>query len=199
MENELEVIDSPNNEEAAPQAEYGLPEDTPEVEPIDQDFAVEDKDAIIAELKQKQQETYEQLKKAKGFIRDKDGKWVKKETLQVVKEQPKVSEDITRTELYSLVKANVPEEDTQEAVIYARSHGVTVTDALKTPELKAILRTRAEYRKSAEAANMSGSRKGSLKPTADQIIENAKNGKIADVDALVEARMQKKLSNLQRG
>lgn len=194
MENEnIENLDSPNQEE-----EVGLPEDKPEVEPIDEEFEEEDKDAIIASLKQKQQETYEQLKKAKGFVRDKDGKWVKKETLQVKKEEPKISEDVTRTELYSLMKANVPEEDTEETIIYAKSHGLTVTDALKTPELKAILRTRKEYRASAEAANMSGTRKGQSKPTIDQILEEARSGKISDVEALVEARMQKKIADLSK-
>ena len=81
MENENieEVVASDDN------TEVGLPADVPETEPIDQEFAEDDKDAIIANLKQKQQETYEQLKKAKGFIRDKDGKWQKKETYVINK------------------------------------------------------------------------------------------------------------------
>lgn len=171
MENNIEDLDSQNQEEITPESEpeVGLPADPIEVEPIEE----EAEDTEI--LKQKNQELYEQLKKAKGFIRDKEGKWVKKETLQQPKEV-KVSEDITRTELYSLVKANVPEEDTQEVITYAKSHGIDITEALKKDEVKAILKVRQEYRKTADAANTGFSRQGSRKIADEALLENASKG-----------------------
>lgn len=194
MEENIEDINSPSDEVVSePESdEVGLPADPIEVEPIDEETAETDKDAIIAELRQKQQETYEQLKKAKGFIRDKDGKWVKKEEHKVVQKDEPVTGDITKTELYSLVKANVPEEDTQEVITYARSRGMTVTEALKTPEVKAILGVRKEYRNTAEATNAGGSRRGSSKISDETLLSNAEKGimpeKQEDLERLIKAR-----------
>lgn len=200
MENEtFDNLESPNQEETTPDVEAGLPEDPIEVEPVDQETDEADLKRQIDELKQHQQELYEQNRKLKGFVRDKDGKWVKKEALPTYKPETTTPKGITLDEVYTLVKANVPGEDKDEAVLYARSHNLSVEEALKTPELKSVLKIRADYRKSAEATNMSGSRKGTLKPTHDQIINDANAGKITDVDALVEARMQKKLNELKRG
>jgi len=175
MENEVENINSPNDEEVnepeVVETEPGLPADPEEVEPKD------DAEEEAEILKQKNQELYEQLKKAKGFVRDqKTGKWVKK-TQEVPKEvKEDKTGDITKTELYSLVKANVPDEDVNEVVIYARSHNMTATEALKTPELKAILKVKQEHRKSAEAANTGSSRPGTSKVSDEALETNASKG-----------------------
>lgn len=192
MENEIENLDSPNQEpEVAENTEVGLPADPVEVEPIDEQA----EEAEV--LKQRNQELYEQLKKAKGFVRDKDGKWIKKETLQVPKEV-KVSEDITRTELYSLVKANVPDEDTEEVVVYAKSHGINVTEALKTAEVKAILKTRKEYRATAEATNIGNTRRGTIKPSTDTLLSDARKGVYpADAAELAKARTAEQMARLK--
>jgi hypothetical protein len=195
MEQTLDDADILNSEETVnPEndepKEFGLPQDPIEVEPKDED--VEDAEA----LKQRNQELYEQLKKAKGFIRGKDGKWVKKETHQVIQKEKELPGDITKTELYSLVKADVPEEDTQEVITYARSRGLTVTDALKTVEVKAILKVRDEYRKSEEVANTKSSRYGVKTPSGEAILDRA----IAtdsypvedDVDLIIKADLEQR-------
>ena len=188
MEETIENLDSPNQEQVVEQpTTYGLPE-----EPDDTPEDTED----IETLKQKNQELYEQLKKAKGFYRDSEtGKWVKKE-VPMPKPEIKFADDMTKEELYSLVKANVPDEDVSEVKAYARSHFITCTEALKKAEVKAILKIRDEFRRSAEVSNMSGSRKGNIKPNHEQILEQAREGKISDVDALVEARMARKMANM---
>ena len=142
MEKEnIETTDSPKGEavnepEEVVEPEIGLPADPVEVEPKDD---VEDEAEI---LKERNQQLYEQLKKAKGFIRDKGGKWVKKEEV-ITPKKVEGADDITKTELYSLVKADVPDEDVNEVVIYARSHDITATEALKLPEVQSILQVRA--------------------------------------------------------
>jgi hypothetical protein len=175
MDEPIENLDSPNEEEVViPEKdepiELGLPADPVEVEPKDEDTA--DSDA----LKQKNQELYEQLKKAKGFIRGKDGKWVKKEVPQVIQKEVTMPGDITRTELYSLVKANVPEEDTQKLLTYARSNSLTVTEYLKTDDAKALLRTWSDQRKAAEAVAMGSSRYGASKVSEEALVKNASKG-----------------------
>jgi len=194
MENELENINSPNDdEEVAPEPEseeVGLPADPIEVEPKDE----EEEDTDL--LKQKNQELYEQLKKSKGFIRDKKtGKWVKKEQPKPEKEVEGTG-DITKTELYSLVKANVPDEDVNEVTIYARSHSISVTEALKLPEVKAILKVKQEYRKTQEASNTGSSRRGSSKISDDMLLEQANKGIMPDTEEdmvrLIKARREAK-------
>ncbi len=177
MEDTIEDVNSPTDEEIITNdepKELGLPADEPEVEP--KDDSVEEVDA----LKQRNQELYEQLKKAKGLIRDpKSGHWVKKD--QSIKEVlPTKDTDITLTELHSLLKANVQEEDTQEVRLYARSHGITITEALKLPEVKALLGVKVEYRRTSEAANTRTSRYGASKVTDDALLNNASKGVMPD-------------------
>jgi len=195
MKNEIEDTNLPNEEVNTPEdvePEVGLPADPVEVEPIDD---AEDEAEV---LKQKNQDLYEQLKKAKGFERDKKtGKWVKKEKpAPEIKKEIEGTGDITKTELYSLVKANVPDEDVDEVVIYSRSHNITATEALKKPELKAILRTRKEYRKTAEAANVGASRVGTFKISDEDLLNKASKGDLPTDDAgiarLVELKAREK-------
>jgi hypothetical protein len=195
MENEIENLNSLNEEEVQPQnepAEVGLPADPVEVEPI------EDTTADTEALKARNQELYEQLKKAKGFIRDKEGKWIKKEnpTIAKVVEEPVGLAGITTEELYSLVKANVPDEDTREVKLYARSHGISITDALKLPEVKAILKVKQEYRKTEEATNTGFSRRGNIKVSDDTLISSANKGDYPtsdeEITRLAEARLSER-------
>lgn len=190
MEEKIEDTNSPNSEEitspeegeeeAEEEAEVGLPADIPEVEP--KDNAEEDPEI----LKEKNQKLYEQLKKAKGFVRDKEGKWVKKEKpviqAPVVEEKSEMA-GITTAELYSLVKANVPDDDTESVKRYARSNGMTITEALKEDECKAILKVRGEHRKTQEAANTGAAKAGKLKVSDDVLEANASKGILPQDDA----------------
>lgn len=178
-----EEIVNPENDEPKT---YGLPADEPEVEPNDE------QEEDVATLKQKNQELYEQLRKAKGFKRDANGKWVKPEP-KVQEVQPVKDSDITLTELHSLLKANVPEEDTNEVRLYARSHGIDITTALKMEEVKSILRVKEEIRRTAEAAATSGGRRGFTKPTGDELLEKARKGEadiVANATDLAKARIE---------
>jgi len=192
MDTNIDDSNIPNGEEVVlkPTPEAGLPVDPVEVEPKDEDAT--DTDA----LKQRNQELYEQLKKAKGFARDKvSGKWVKKEEAK----QPELvgvavnPKGINLDEIYTLVKANVPSDDKDEAVLYARSHNMSVDAALKTEELKSILRIRADYRKSAEAASVTNARYGGHKPSEEQILADAEKGILADPETMANLSFKRKL------
>jgi len=199
MDEQFEDLDSTNQEDISTEAEpneVGLPADPIEVEP--QDAPEEDVEA----LRKQNQELYEQLRKAKGFKRDPaTGKWVKPEP-KVQEVRPVKDSDITLTELHSLLKANVPEEDTNEVRLYARSHGIDITTALKMEEVKAILRTKEEIRRTAEAAATSGGRRGTVKPNGDELLEKAKEGDLPTTDkgmaevarARIEARKAERAS-----
>lgn len=47
----------------------------------------------IESYKKKNQSLYEQLKKAKGFTRDENGKWIKKQEPKITREEPKAKSD----------------------------------------------------------------------------------------------------------
>jgi len=187
MENEIDDVNITNDEEE--DKEPGLPADPVEVEPVD-----EEDDADKEALKQRNQELYEQLKKAKGQIRGKDGKWVKKEQPKPQPLEKDGMAGVTTEELYSLVKANVPDEDTKEVKLYARSHGVTITESLKMPEVKSLLKIRGELRSTAEASNVASKRYGASKPTDEQILADAEEGKLPDAEKLAEVRQRERLS-----
>jgi hypothetical protein len=201
MEENLENLDSQNQDGiVTPQddgQEPGLPVDPVETEPVDELGELpEDLDELKRLLKEKteqQQQTYEQLKKAKGFVRDKEGKWVKKEPKEPFKpQQQDTKTDITIMELKSLLAANVHDDsDSEEVRLYARSHGVSITEALKLPEVKSMLRTRIEIRKSEEVAS-SNTRRGSVKSSKDYL-DMARKGEEVDMDKVAEARMQERL------
>lgn len=191
MENKIEDENLSNEDDNTPEdvvPEAGLPADPPEVEPKD------DAETDAEVLKGKNQQLYEQLKKSKGFVRNKEGKWVKKEEKPITPKKVEGADDITKTELFSLVKANVADEDVNEVVIYARSHNISATEALKLPEVKSILKTRAEYRKTAEAANTGSSRSGKLKVSDETLLENASKGDLPTDDASI-----KRLAKLKSG
>jgi len=194
MDKNFADVSAQNDEEEqetleTPEPEVGLPADQPEVEP--KDDAVEEVDA----LKQRNQELYEQLRKAKGFIRDdKTGKWVKKEPAKLTVQPDTTSADITIMELKSLLAANIHDDsDTEEVRLWARSHKTSITEALKVPEVKSMLKTRIEMRKVAEATNTSSSRFGSAKTTPTELLEKARKGEVPKdmdgIEALAKARV----------
>lgn len=171
MEEEIEDLDSQNQEEAV-EAEPGLPADPIEDEPQDK-IGSDDSEALKASL-MREQALYEQLKKAKGFKRDpKTGKWTKPEPQARVDQS---SSDITIMELKSLLAANISDDsDTEEVRLYARAHKTSITEALKMPEVKSLLKTRIEMRKTAEATNTSSVRRGQVMSQAD-MLDNARKG-----------------------
>ena len=193
MKNEIDDANISNGDEVEDEdKEPGLPADPVEVEPVD-----EEDDADKEALKQRNQELYEQLKKAKGLVRGKDGKWVKKEQPKPQPLEKDGMAGVTTEELYSLVKANVPDEDTKEVKLYARSHGVTITESLKMPEVKSLLKIRGELRSTAEASSVASRRYGASKPTDEQILADAEEGKLPDdADKLAEVRQRKRLSKI---
>jgi hypothetical protein len=188
MEENIENINSPNDEEiVAPEAneqEPGLPADPEEIEPKDEGDNLSDDPEelkrLLREEKDKQQETYEQLKKAKGFKRDpKTGKWVKPEAK--VDKVDKSSSDITIMELKSLLAANIHDDsDSEEVRLYARSHGVSITEALKVPEVKSMIKTRIEHRKTADATNTLNSRRSVHRVSDDELISQMESGKVPE-------------------
>lgn len=169
---EPEILDEPEVLET-PAEEIVEPEAAEEPE-------VDERDAKIAELEEKNKKLFERAKKAEEAKK---------------KEQPE-----TAAPHYSLADLraiqSVHEEDIDRLERFAKAEGLALGAAAKHPEWKAIEALRQEQRDSANAANVSNVRRGSTKVPDEVLVANASAGKLpdndADIDRLVAAMSKRK-------
>lgn len=119
------------------------------------------KDAELAENYKKRAEKAEQAKKT-------------------VKEERPSGDDLSTTDLYALMKSQVPEEDIGEVTKAAKLLGVTISEALKDPTVQGILKTKQEFRTSAQAANTRTARPTVAAPTDTEVLDKASKGDFPD-------------------
>jgi hypothetical protein len=97
----------------------------------------------------------------------------------------------------ALITAKVTEkEDIEFVAEYAQFKKIPVSEAIKSSVVKSELAVRQEQRATAEATNTGAARRGSVKTTNEQVMENASLGKLPDDPAeLATARFNLKLKN----
>jgi len=91
---------------------------------------------------------------------------------------------------------DVPDEDVDEVIEYAKFKGVPVAEAKTDPVVQNILSTRKEERASAEAANTKQTRRTNSK-TSEEALLNAHatgNLKEEDMEAAARARIKQKMN-----
>lgn len=97
-------------------------------------------------------------------------------------------------DMRALDSAKVHEDDVERVERFAKSEGVSIKDALKNPELKAILSVREDNRTSAQASNVSSVRRAPVNASDESLVESARSGKIPEdeggIARLVSARMK---------
>lgn len=137
----------------------------------------EEAEETVEELREKNKQLFARAKKAEGF-EEVDGKWVKKpKPIVETKPATKVKDkELSTTDVYALVKAEVPEEDVDEVKRVATALGMSVAEAIKDPVTKGILERKAALRKTAEATNVTTARPGSKKVTDEQLLDDASKG-----------------------
>lgn len=157
-------------------------QDEPEVlETPEEEIVDAPEEETIESLKEKNAKLYTRAKQAEGF-EEVDGKWVKRPK-PVVETKPalKAKEtDLSTTDMYALMKADVPEEDLDEVKRAAKVLGVTVAEALKDPVTKGILERRQSLRKTADATNTNPARPGTKKVTDEHLLEEASKGNLPE-------------------
>lgn len=186
MENEIENANSTNSNEEVVETKV----ENTQVE-------TEESTETVEVLKQKNQELYEQLRKAQGYVRGEDGKWIKKSQPQAVERKSPQTESkpqgMSTTDLIALMNAKVNEEDISEVENYAKFKGISVAEALKTSVVKTLLSEKEEMRKTANATNVKGSRVGSSKATPADLLSKARTGgQVDDFEALALARLEER-------
>ena len=88
---------------------------------------------------------------------------------------------------------DVHDEDIELVQDWAKFKSISLAEAKKVPHIQELLRTRQEERKTAQAANTGGGRKGTSKISGDEFLQDfQKTGKLPDsyedMKKLAEAR-----------
>lgn len=166
MEQELENIDSQNDE-----IEVIDSEDNVDVEEVEEE---------VEEFTSREKQLHERLKKAEAKLKEAP-KAPKVET------EPQSNSNLSTSDLLAVMNAKVHEDDMERVERFAVMEGTSIKEALKSPDLKAMLERRGEERNTANATNVSNTRKGSTKVTDDVILSNANRGKLPEDDAGIAA------------
>lgn len=99
---------------------------------------------------------------------------------------------LSETDIYALVKANVPEEDIPDVREYATLKNISLAEALKTNVVKNILQEKKEEREVSEATNVSTARRTTQKASDETLLSEARSGKMPekseDITRLLMAR-----------
>ena len=169
MENELETIDSSNDNEEVETIDSTNDDEVEVVEDEEEEQEQEEK------YTPREKQLYARLKKAEQQLNEKG-----------TKSEAPHSDTLSSSDLLAVMKANIHEDDMERVEKFAKSEGMSIKDALKNDELKAILSVREEKRNTASAANVSNTRATSHKVSDDVIIANANKGKLPEDDAGIE-------------
>jgi hypothetical protein len=188
--NDTETIDSTNDETE----EVVKTEAVEEV--VDADVDETEDDGDLEALREKNKRLFERTKKAEAEAKLLKAERLKKEEKAKVEAKPAEKQDgLTSMDAILLMGAKVTEKEDIELVAeYAKFKGVSIADALKSSIVKAELAEKAEVRATAAATNTGTARRGTSRPTDEQIIANMESGKEVDPEALAEARLNLKKS-----
>ena len=182
-----ETVDSTNNttEEV---------DNTEEVDETDYQSGSED----LTALQEKNKRLFERAKKAEAEAKLLKAERLKKEEQAKANVETKTSEkqDVYSQEDVAVLVSKVTDKEDREFVKKsAKTLGISLEDALNDPIVSGKLKERAEQRATAQATNTGAARRGSGKPTNEQILDNATQGKFPeDAEELAEARFAAKKS-----
>ncbi|MCR4307476.1 MAG: hypothetical protein NUV80_02870 [Candidatus Berkelbacteria bacterium] len=188
-DNADETVDSTND----------TTEEVDNTEEVDETDLSESED--LEALQEKNKRLFERAKKAEAEAKLLKAERLKKEEQVKAKAETKESVStekqvgLTPMDTIALITAKVTEkEDIEFVAEYAQFKKIPVSEALKNGVVKSELAQRIELRTTAEATNTGGGRRGSSKPTGEQIMQDAGEGKLPDDPAvLAKARFEAKL------
>lgn len=136
----------------------------------------------------------DELAKAKELAENYKIRSEKAEQLGKEKETPKI--ELSQTDIITLAKADIHEDDIDEVLEYARFKKIPVKEALSSNVIKLLLAERKEERKTAEATSIGAKRAGARAKSGKELLADAETGKLPDSDEgireLVDARFKSK-------
>lgn len=175
----MDIIKTVNLETLSPEEKEAL------------DMGIKTEEELIAEFDAQQNEALrvesERVKKSEELannykIRAEKAESEAKAKKEVEEKPTPISDTLTQSDLLSIVRANIAEEDIDEVRDYANLKHISVAEALKSSVVKTILSEKDEERKTASATSTGNARKGSVSQTSSQLLENASKGILPDSD-----------------
>lgn len=157
----------------------------------DTDLTVQEE--VVEEATEQPQEDVEDLKKRLATAEAQKDHWRKKATekKETVVEKAETGV-LSSADLLAVMNAKVHEDDMERVEKFAKMEGKSIREALKDPELKAILALREEQRSMANSANTTNVRRGSTKVPDEVLVANARANKLPedddDIARLIAAR-----------
>ena len=104
--------------------------------------------------------------------------------------------DMSPADLVAVMQAGVHADDMERVERFAIAEGISIKEAVRNPELQAMLDVRNEQRQTAVATNVENVRRGASVPSADSLMQRASKGDIPssddEIEALVSAKMNYK-------
>lgn len=163
------------------------------IEDLPEDASQEDKDKAIKTLtaqKAHWRKKHDDLVEAnKGG----EGKEEKTEEKKETGDKPKGVDALPQSDVMTLIRNDIHENDIPEIVDYAQMKGLTIAEALKTPVVQSILDTNKEARTVEDATNTGKTGKTASGISDDELLANAKKGIMpesdADMDRLAKLRL----------
>ena len=172
MEEKIDDVDISNNDE--------------EVEDVKSETEREEEEESVEEIKSKLEESEKaRIKAEENYLNQRIRAEKAEKGNKDFKPIQKTGELSTRDAI-TLMKANVPEEDIDEVVEYAKFKKLPLSDALKDSVVKSILADKAEMRRTAEASNTGSARRGSSKVSNESLLEKASKGEMPDSQEDIE-------------
>lgn len=154
-----------------------------------------DDDETPEELKARLKKAEDLAKNQRIRAEKAEAKLKQGKTQKVIPSSKKESSALSNTDIFVLVKANVPEEDIEDVQKYAKLNGVTIKDALASNFMKSYLSNKAAERATAEATHTGVTRKTTGKKTGMQLLSEAQSGNLPDDPMeLAKAREQARLA-----
>ena len=159
-------------------------------ERIDKILEVKKDRYTATQQKREAQRVADELKKGKDHYKNLADPKGKKSQIGDGGEEPTLSaKDSAR-----LMEKKIPVDDWDDVIDYAKYKGIPIADALKSSVVKATLAGKSEERKTAEATNTGGGKRGSDKNSGDKLLKQAEEKNEfpesdKDMEALAKARI----------
>ena len=158
----------------------------------------EQADSLNTEEQDLVPDTEAELQKAKEIAQNQKIRAEKAEAqLKALKEAPKPIEkqnDMSLKDIRAL--QDVHDEDVDDILDYAKYKGISTAEAKKSPAMIALLKSKEEDRKTAQAANSGGGKRGTTQVSDERILEDFSRGKVSenddDIARLADARFNQR-------
>lgn len=168
-DNPLEDLDTSTDEESQNQADNTENEDT------------EDSDTDESEENSEDNELDSLRKENKTLRKQKDHWRTKAQQGAGAEEESGQSDNISQKDMYSLIKADVHEDDFDAVIEYAQFKRISIPEALRTRTLKNILKESDEIRATEQAKNTSRKRSGNKGQSDESLKNNLSKGDVPEV------------------